>query len=148
MPQEFMTRLPILPVHLIVSCAVWHGPFSPYEALCLTSFLAAGVAVELFSEAPISGLPAGVIRRDARSDCDVAHYRHESMVRARRCIPPLSPCAARKLGGWWVDTDEFARARCLSPRLPLRSKRRGAERIGDAFSPATPDEGGGERTAA
>ena len=33
----------------------WHGPFSPYEALCLSSFVAAGIAVELFSEAPVSG---------------------------------------------------------------------------------------------
>jgi Alpha 1,4-glycosyltransferase conserved region len=62
----------------VVRC-FWHGPFSPYEALCLSSFVAAGVAVELFSEAPVAGLPAGVTRRNAREilDRDVAVYRHE-----------------------------------------------------------------------
>src|SRR3977135_1663138 len=55
------------------------GPFSPYEALCLSSFVSAGIAVELFSEAPVAGLPAGVTRRNAREilDRDVAFYRHE-----------------------------------------------------------------------
>jgi hypothetical protein len=37
----------------------WHGEFSAYEALCLSSFVAAGLEVELFSEAAISGLPPG-----------------------------------------------------------------------------------------
>jgi hypothetical protein len=26
----------------------WHGAFSPYEALCLRTFAAAGIRVELF----------------------------------------------------------------------------------------------------
>jgi hypothetical protein len=34
----------------VVRC-FWHGPFSPHEALCLSSFVAAGSAVELFSDA-------------------------------------------------------------------------------------------------
>src|SRR4029079_3203863 len=84
LPRElraFMTEnlnpAPGPPDH-VVRC-FWHGPFSPYEALCLSSFVAAGIAVELFSEAPVSGLPAGVTRRNARDilDRDVALYRHE-----------------------------------------------------------------------
>ena len=91
----------------VVRC-FWHGPFSPYEALCLSSFVAAGVAVELFSEAPVPGLPAGVTRRDAREilDRDVAFYQHE--------FDGLSPALhanhfryalLEQLGGWWIDTD-------------------------------------------
>jgi len=55
---ENLNPAPGPPDH-VVRC-FWHGPFSPYEALCLSSFVAAGIAVELFSEAPIAGLPAGV----------------------------------------------------------------------------------------
>lgn len=86
----------------------WHGPFSPYEALCLSSFIAAGIGVELFSQEPLSGLPDGVTARKARDilDCDVAFYRHE----------PDGPSPAlhanhfryallEKLGGWWIDSD-------------------------------------------
>ena len=59
------------PPDRVVRC-FWHGPFSPYEALCLSSFVAAGIAVELFSEAPVSGLPAGVTRRNARDILDLS----------------------------------------------------------------------------
>lgn len=91
----------------VVRC-FWHGPFSPYEALCLSSFVAAGIAVELFSDAPVSGLPAGVTRRHAREilDHDVAFYRHEFDGPS----PSLHSNHFRyalleKLGGWWIDTD-------------------------------------------
>src|SRR4051812_21303478 len=91
----------------VVRC-FWHGPFSPYEALCLSSFVAAGVAVELFSDAPVPGLPAGVTRRNAREilDRDVAFYRHEFDGPS----PSLHSNHFRyalleKLGGWWIDTD-------------------------------------------
>src|SRR5947207_15926691 len=62
----------------VVRC-FWHGPLSPYEALCLSSFVAAGIAVELFNDAPVSGLPAGVTRRNAREilDREVGLSRHE-----------------------------------------------------------------------
>jgi hypothetical protein len=91
----------------VVRC-FWHGPFSAYEALCLSSFVAAGIAVELFSDAPISGLPAGVTRRNAREilDRDVAVYRHEFDGPS----PSLHSNHFRyalleELGGWWIDTD-------------------------------------------
>jgi Glycosyltransferase sugar-binding region containing DXD motif len=91
----------------VVRC-FWHGPFSPYEALCLSSFVAAGIAVELFSDAPIPGVPVGVTRRNAREilDHDVAFYRHEFDGPS----PSLHSNYFRyalleKLGGWWIDTD-------------------------------------------
>ena len=91
-----------------VARSFWHGPFSPYEALCLSSFVAAGVQVELFSEAPVPGLPDGVTRRNAREilNEEVAFYRHE-------CDGPSPALHANHfryalletLGGWWIDTD-------------------------------------------
>ena len=99
----------------VVRC-FWHGPFSPYEALCLSSFVAAGIAVELFSEEPISGLPSGVTRRNAREilDHDVACYRHEFDGPS----PSLHSNHFRyalleKSGGWWIDTDVILTAREL-----------------------------------
>jgi Alpha 1,4-glycosyltransferase conserved region len=86
----------------------WHGQFSPYEALCLSSFVAAGIQVELFSEAPIAGLPDGVTRRNARDilDRQVAYYRQEfdgpsPALHANHFRYAL----LERLGGWWVDTD-------------------------------------------
>jgi hypothetical protein len=94
----------------------WHGPFSPYEALCLSSFVAAGVEVELFSEAPVAGLPDGVRRRNAREilDQEVAFYRHEFDGPS----PSLHSNHFRytlleKLGGWWIDTDAMLIASSL-----------------------------------
>jgi hypothetical protein len=91
----------------VVRC-FWHGPFSPYEALCLSSFVAAGIAVELFSEEPVAGLPVGVTRRNAREilDRDVALYRHEfdgpsPALHANHFRYAL----LERLGGWWIDAD-------------------------------------------
>jgi hypothetical protein len=99
----------------IVRC-FWHGPFSPYEALCLSSFVAAGVAVELFSDTPVAGLPAGVTRQNAREilDCNVAFYQHEfdgpsPALHANHFRYAL----LEQLGGWWVDTDVMLLASSL-----------------------------------
>lgn len=95
----------------------WHGPFSPYEALCLSSFLHAGIAVELYSYHPIAGLPEGTIPKDAREilDRDVAFYQHEFDGPS----PSLHSNEFRyalldRLGGWWVDTDVML----VAPALP------------------------------
>jgi len=126
----------------VVRC-FWHGPFSPYEALCLTSFLAAGVAVELFSEAAISGVPADVTLRDAREilDCEVAHYRHEFDGPS----PSLHSNHFRyalleKLGGWWIDTDVMFAARALPAAEVFIAQQTGEELNGSAmrFPPGHP----------
>ncbi|MDO9297473.1 glycosyltransferase [Bradyrhizobium sp.] len=86
----------------------WHGPFSPYEALCLSSFVTAGVGVELFSEAPVPGLPDGVIWRNAREilDQEVVFYRHEFDGPSPALHANIFRYALlEKLGGWWIDTD-------------------------------------------
>jgi hypothetical protein len=86
----------------------WHGPFSPYEALCLHTFVAAGIRVEIFADHPIADLPAGVVLRDAREiiDDDVSFYRHEFDGPS----PSLHSNHFRyalleKAGGWWIDAD-------------------------------------------
>ena len=75
----------------VVRC-FWHGPFSPYEAPCLSSFVAAGVAVELFSEAPIAGLPVGVTGgMPAKSSIAMSRsIDTNSTGRARRFTPIIS----------------------------------------------------------
>lgn len=94
----------------------WHGRFSPYEALCLASFVAAGVRVELFSDGPVSGLPAGVVLRNAREilDREVAFYQHEfdgpsPSLHANHFRYAL----LETLGGWWIDTDIMLVAEAL-----------------------------------
>lgn len=96
------------PVPDRVVCSFWHGPFSAYEALCLSSFVAAGVEVELFGEERPSVLPRGVRWRNAREvlDQDVAFYRHEfdgpsPSLHANHFRYAL----LETLGGWWIDTD-------------------------------------------
>lgn len=96
------------PVRDRVVRSFWHGPFSAYEALCLSSLVAAGIEVELFGEEPRSGVPRGVRWRNAREilDQDVAFYRHEFDGPS----PSLHANHFRyalldTLGGWWIDTD-------------------------------------------
>ena len=111
---ETPNTTPSPPDH-VVRC-FWHGAFSPYEAVCLSSFVTAGIAVELFSEAPIAGLPVGVTRRNAREilDRDVAVYRHEFDGPS----PSLHSNHFRyalleQSGGWWIDTDVMLMAASL-----------------------------------
>lgn len=91
--------------------AFWHGPALTWVArLCLSSFIAGGHDVELFSYAPVSGVPGGVKVRDAAEVLpgdQVFLYQggqaglspaslHSNLFRYR---------LLRDLGGWWIDTD-------------------------------------------
>ena len=86
----------------------WHGPFSACEALCLSSFVSAGVAVELFSETPVPGLPEGVTYRNAREilDQEVAFTGMSSTGPARLCIPTISVTRCSKN---WRLADRYGR---------------------------------------
>jgi hypothetical protein len=94
----------------------WQGQISPYESLCLATFIAAGIDVEVFCEGAVDGLPEGVRRRNSREilDRDVSYYRHE----------PDGPSPAlhsnhfryallERLGGWWIDADVMLTAKFL-----------------------------------
>src|SRR5262245_11604013 len=88
----------------------WHGSSLGWIArLSLSSFVTRGHVVELFSYAPVAGLPDGVILRDASDvlPCDrVFTYQtggdagspslHSNLFRYKLLYD---------LGGWWIDTD-------------------------------------------
>lgn len=116
--------------------------------------MAAGIAVELFSEAPVAGLPAGVTRRDAREilDHEVAVYRHEFDGPS----PSLHSNHFRyalleKVGGWWIDTDVLLMAATLPATDIFVARQSDHELNGSAmrFPPGHPLIGAArERTAA
>ncbi len=94
----------------------WHGQLSPYEVLCLSSFVAAGIQVELFCEGPVAGLPDGVTQRDSRDilDRDVDFYQYEfdgpsPALHANHFRYAL----LEAIGGWWVDIDVLLMAASL-----------------------------------
>lgn len=97
----------------------WHGgPLSPYEALCLTSFVQHGHAVELFTYDPGLAVPAGVTRRDAAEilpEDRVYFYRNGL---GRGSVAGFTNLFRYLLltreEGWWVDTDVL----CLASDLP------------------------------
>jgi hypothetical protein len=115
MPDAFSQRAEPAPPSVVRS--FWYGQFSPYEALCLSSFVAAGVRVELYCEGAVPHLPDGVVQCNARDilDRDVAFYRHEfdgpsPSLHANHFRYAL----LETLGGWWIDTDVVL----LADRLP------------------------------
>jgi hypothetical protein len=98
----------------------WHGgPLSPYERMCLRSFVDCGHAVDLYTYDPGLDVPAGVRVRDAGEligPDEVFVYEAEGFGKG-------SPSAFSNLfrykllaerGGWWIDTDVV----CLTDRIP------------------------------
>src|ERR1700679_2651010 len=97
----------------------WHGrPLSPYQLVCLRSFVDQGHRVEVFSYDPDLGFPDWIKRRDAREVWPtdrVLHYQfgfghgspslHANLFRYALLF---------KFGGWWVDLDIVL----LTPNLP------------------------------
>jgi hypothetical protein len=97
----------------------WHGgPLSPYECVCLRSFLDHGHDFELYTYDPALSVPTGVRLRDA------AEFIAESEVFTyQEGFGKGSPSAFSNLfrykllierGGWWVDTDVV----CLTKQIP------------------------------
>jgi hypothetical protein len=98
----------------------WYGgPLSPYESLCLKSFIDCGHAFDLYTYDPSLAVPAGVRVRDASELID----RSEVFVYQAEGFGKGSPSAFSNLfrsklmvekGGWWSDTDVV----CLTDRIP------------------------------
>ncbi len=97
----------------------WHGgELSPYETLCLTSFVRHGHEVEIFTYDPAIALPPGVRRREATEILPPERlYRHDRGL-SRGSLGGFSDLFRYTLmsrePGWWVDTDVV----CLSSELP------------------------------
>jgi hypothetical protein len=132
MPDAFSQRAEPAPQPVVRS--FWYGQFSPYEALCLSSFMAAGVRVELYCEGAVPHLPHGVVQRNARDilDRDVAFYRHEfdgpsPSLHANHFRYAL----LETLGGWWIDTDVVLLADTL-PAADVFVARQTAEELNGA----------------
>lgn len=99
--------------------AFWHGgALSPYEVLCLTSFVHHGHATELYSYDSGLTVPPGVVLRDAAEVLPSSRiYFYANGLGAgsiagftnlfRYTLLARSP-------GWWVDCDVI----CLRPDLP------------------------------
>jgi len=96
----------------------WFGPeLSPYEHMCLASFIKHGHKVQLFSYSNIS-VPVGVENVDAREilpEDKVFFYKRGAGAGS---VSAFSNVFRYKLlserGGWWIDTDLI----CLSPDAP------------------------------
>ncbi len=97
----------------------WYkGPLSPYEKLCLKSFVSKGHDFTLYSYEKIYDLPKGVKLEDASSvfsEEDVFFYRRGV---GSGSVSAFSNLFRYKLlnqfGDWWADTDVI----CLSKDLP------------------------------
>jgi hypothetical protein len=95
------------------------GRLSPYEVLCLNSFINCGHAVDLYTFDMNLAAPAGVRIRDARE-----LFNPEDFFVYEGGFGQGSPSAFSNLfrykllaqqGGWWIDTDVVCLARDIPP---------------------------------
>jgi glycosyl transferase family 2 len=96
----------------------WGDQISPYEALCMRSFVDRGHGFDLYTYSSDLKVPEGVRLRDAGEFFPISEFfTYETGPGAG------SPSAFANLfrykllatkGGWWVDTDVL----CLSDRIP------------------------------
>ena len=92
----------------IVLSTFWTGRTSPYERLCLTSWLAQGFPVEVYTLDEGIDLPAGAIRRDAREIFQtdrVWRYEHGPRIGSAALHSNLMRYRLLEQGKWWLDTD-------------------------------------------
>ena len=97
----------------------WFGDtVSPYEAMCLQSFLDHGHAFHLYTYSTQLKVPQGVERRDAAELFDQSKYFVYKKGLGAGSHAAFSNLFRYKLladrGGWWVDTDVI----CLSSEIP------------------------------
>jgi hypothetical protein len=93
----------------------WGDSITPYEALCMRSFIDHGHGYHLYSHTPHLQVPAGVVLHDAAKLLPKEDYfEYEN----RRSPAAFSSAFRYKLlavnGGWWVDTDVI----CLTGEVP------------------------------
>ena len=98
---------------------LWIGEgLSPYERMCITSFLDHGHDFHLYAYDQLDNVPAGTTVMDAREilpESDIFTYRHGE---GKGSVAVFSDWFRYKLlfdrGGWWVDLDVV----CLGNELP------------------------------
>jgi mannosyltransferase OCH1-like enzyme len=93
--------------------SLWVGTrLSTMERLSIASFLFHGHDYHLFTYGPVEGLPAGVVREDAREvlpESSIFQYRDFASYAGFANFFRYKLLLER--GGWWVDTDVV----CLRP---------------------------------
>lgn len=91
------------------------GPLSPYELLCLNSFVKCGHAFDLYAFDTNLAVPAGVQLRDARELFDPQEFFVYEDGFGKGSPAGFANLFRYKLlaekGGWWVDTDVVCQAR-------------------------------------
>jgi hypothetical protein len=97
----------------------WFGDtISPYEKMCLRSFLDQGHAFQLYTYSPQLQVPSGIRLRDAAELFDRREYFTYKKGKGAGSHAAFSNLFRYKLladrGGWWVDTDVV----CLSSEIP------------------------------
>ena len=97
----------------------WFGDtISPYETMCLRSFLDQGHAFQLYTYSSQLQVPSGVQLRDAAELFDRREYFTYKKGKGAGSHAAFSNLFRYKLladrGGWWVDTDVV----CLSSEIP------------------------------
>jgi hypothetical protein len=111
--SQSISKTPVKPKHRFQS--FWSGgPLSPYESLCLGSFLMCGHAFDLYTYDSNLIVPPGVRVRDAS---EVLNY--DEFFVYEDGFGRGSPAGFANLfryrllaekGGWWVDTDVLCRS--------------------------------------
>jgi hypothetical protein len=91
------------------------GPLSPYELLCLNSFIKCGHAFDLYAFDTNLAVPAGVRLRDARELFGPQEFFVYEDGFGKGSPAGFANIFRYKLlaekGGWWVDTDVVCQAR-------------------------------------
>ncbi len=98
----------------------WIGDrLSPYEALCMRSFLDHGHAFALYAYSDRLEVPRGVELRDASAilpkDQCFAYSTGFGSGSFSACSNLFRYLPLHRFGGWWVDTDVV----CLTGRIPF-----------------------------
>lgn len=95
----------------------WLGAISPYEAMCMRSFLDHGHAFDLYTYTFDIDVPQGVRLRDAAEILDNSEYFTYKSGSGKGSHSAFSNLFRYKLlyerGGWWVDTDVI----CLTKNI-------------------------------
>lgn len=119
----------------------WSGKASPYQTLCLASWVAHGFDVTVYTSGAEMELPAGVRQRPAEEILDLGGHVHRYKTGFGAGSPSLHSNLFRyKLllrGEWWLDTDVVV-LRDQVPDTDFFLAKQG-DRIGTAVMRLPPD---------